>query len=108
MAIDPKSRLRGSFADVLQRQAAELAQLASDAVRDPDIRDALLFELERIHGTEPAVTTLICMSPPACWLVVLLYHVATKRLRTGGRTRASLPAFPATLAGPLSHVALPD
>lgn len=51
MAIDARSRLRGSFADVLQRQAAELGQLARDAVRDPDVRDALLYEIERIQGT---------------------------------------------------------
>src|SRR5688572_18936734 len=51
MAIDARSRLRGSFADVLQRQAAELGQLARDALRDPDIRDALVFELDRIRGT---------------------------------------------------------
>ncbi len=51
MPMDSRSRLRGSFADVLQRQAAELGQLARDSLRDPDIKDALVFELERIRGT---------------------------------------------------------
>lgn len=51
MTINPHNRLRNSFAEVVKRQAGELAELARDARHDPDVREALCFELERIAGT---------------------------------------------------------
>ena len=51
MTINPHNRLRNSFAEVVKRQAGELAELAREAQSDPDIREALSFELERIAGT---------------------------------------------------------
>ncbi len=51
MVDDPRQRLRGHFADVLSQQLAELDLLAQDAVRDGDVADALVFELERMRGT---------------------------------------------------------
>ncbi len=51
MTINHKNRLRNSFAEVVKRQAGELAELARDAQADPDVRDALCFELDRIEGT---------------------------------------------------------
>lgn len=51
MTMNPHNRLRNSFAEVVKRQAGELAELAREAQADPDIREALSFELERIGGT---------------------------------------------------------
>ncbi|RME27259.1 MAG: diguanylate cyclase [Deltaproteobacteria bacterium] len=51
MSINHKNRLRNSFAEVVKRQAGELAELVRDIQSDPDVRDALCFELERIEGT---------------------------------------------------------
>lgn len=51
MSMNPHNRLRNSFAEVVKRQAGELAELARDALNDPDVRDALSFELERMAGT---------------------------------------------------------
>lgn len=51
MSEDRRHRLRGNFADVLARQAEELQELAGAAAMDPDVADALAFELERIRGT---------------------------------------------------------
>ena len=50
MTINPHNRLRNSFAEVVKRQAGELAELARDARHDPDVREALCFELDRIGG----------------------------------------------------------
>lgn len=51
MTMNPQNRLRNSFAEVVKRQAGELAELARDAQADPDVREALSFELDRIGGT---------------------------------------------------------
>lgn len=51
MTINPQNRLRNSFTEVVKRQAGELAELAREARHDPDVRDALCFELDRIGGT---------------------------------------------------------
>jgi len=51
MTINPHTRLRNSFAEVVKRQAGELVDLARDARTDPAVREALCFELDRIAGT---------------------------------------------------------
>lgn len=51
MTINPQNRLRNSFSEVVKRQAAELVELAREALQDSASRDALTFELERISGT---------------------------------------------------------
>ena len=51
MTINPQNRLRNSFSEVVKRQAAELVELAREALEDSASRDALCFELERISGT---------------------------------------------------------
>lgn len=45
------SRLRGSFAEVLQHQALEISDLAALAAEDPDLLEALLEMLGRMHET---------------------------------------------------------
>lgn len=56
MVDDPRQRLRGNFAEVLNQQISELDLLAEEATRDPDVADALVFELERVRGTALALT----------------------------------------------------
>lgn len=51
MTLNPQNRLRNSFSEVVKRQAAELVELAREALRDPATRDALEYELSRISGT---------------------------------------------------------
>lgn len=51
MVDHPRKRFRGNFADVVTQQLTELDLLAREAVGDPDVADALLFELDRMRGT---------------------------------------------------------
>jgi len=51
MVDDPRTRLRGHFNDVLSQQFNDLELLAREAATDPDIADALIFEIERMRGT---------------------------------------------------------
>lgn len=51
MVDDSRQRLRGHFNDVLSQQFNDLEALAREAASDPDIADALVFEIERMRGT---------------------------------------------------------
>ena len=55
MSTDPRTRLRGNFSEVLQRQIAELTELAREAISDSAVMDALRGELVRIRGTAEAL-----------------------------------------------------
>ncbi|MCB9780690.1 MAG: diguanylate cyclase [Alphaproteobacteria bacterium] len=58
MPMNPKNRLRNSFAEVVKRQAGEIAELARDAQGDLDVRDALAFELDRVASTASSLGLL--------------------------------------------------
>ncbi|MFZ5475486.1 MAG: GGDEF domain-containing protein [Myxococcota bacterium] len=48
-------RLQSNFADVLRRQALEATELALEAQRDPDVREALTEMLARVRDTARAL-----------------------------------------------------